>query len=354
MRFLTIVLIMLAGAARAQPISALPPVLDSAAVPYLAAEGQATYGRWLLSNLPRAVAIASNGKIGWSSGLRTLDANRARALGQCTDNGGKDCQLYAENLDIVWPGRQTHTPPPPPPLVSSINYDFVPDARYFWRGPAAAAGVVVWAHGNNGADVDLRGIQPLPFVRAFNNAGYDVIRFQRAPMVDGDPQRAAGWLADELPALRRAGYHRIIVGGESRGGWNALQMLDTAGLADVVIAVAPAAHGSGASQNLTAQDDDLRHIVADAPPSQTRVAMVQFLNDPFMSNGDARVRLMERLRPKSGALLMIDRPAGFSGHFGANGAAFTRAFAACLLDFAQNPKPPASCPQQLPQTAAQE
>ncbi len=76
-------------------------------------------------------------------------------------------------------------------------------------------------------------------------------------------------------------------------------MLDTAGLADVVIAVSPAAHGSGVSMNLEAQDDDLRRIVAEAEPSHTRVAMAQFLNDPFMSDADTRVALMGRLRPKA-------------------------------------------------------
>lgn len=352
MRFLTLVLILLAGAARAQSVSGAPPVLDSAGAPYLSADGRATYDRWLLTNLPRAVAIGANGKIGWVTGGKPGDLAE-RALARCTDNGGTNCQLYAENLDIVWPGRQERTSPPPPPLVSSINYAFVPDVRYFWHGPGAAAGVFVWSHGNNGPDVDARGLQPPPFVRAFNNAGYDVVRFDRAPMVD-TVNRAEGWLADELPRLRQSGYRRIIVGGESRGGWTSLQMLDTAGLADVVIAVVPAAHGSGVSMNLTAQDDDLRRIVADAPPSQTRVAMVQFLNDPFMSNADTRARLMERLQPKSAGLLLIDRPPGFSGHFGGGSLAFARMFAACLLHFAQDPTPPSSCPTQLPKSPSEE
>ncbi len=351
MRLLTLILILAAAAAPqaawAQPAPTRPAVLDETAVPYLDATGRATYDRWLLTNLPRAVAIASNGKIGWASGLRTLEANREKAQSQCEEHGGADCRVYAENLDVVWPGRQTHTPAPPPPLVSTMNYDFVPDPRYFWHGPAAARGVVVWAHGSNGPDIDLRGLQPLPFVRAFNNAGYDVIRFQRAPLVD-TVLRARGWLADELPALRRMGYRRVVVGGESRGGWTSLQMLDTAGLADAVLAVVPAAHGTGDSMNLTAQDDDLREIVADAPPSQTRVALVQFLNDPFTSNLEAHAQLMQRLRPKIGALLLIDRPPGFSGHFGANGAAFAQDFAACLLHFADDSAPPAACPVPKP------
>ncbi len=88
--------------------------------------------------------------------------------------------------------------------MDTINYGFVPDERFLWHGPAAARGVVVWSH-RQIADVDSRGLQPPPFVRAFNDAGFDVIRFDRAPLVD-NPVRAAGWLRDELPVLRRSGY----------------------------------------------------------------------------------------------------------------------------------------------------
>ncbi len=341
-------LMVLAGVAQAQaqPAPAVPSLVDSAAVPGLDAEGRASYDRWLLIGLPRAVAVGTNGKIGWMSEDNTLAQTRAQALVRCQQNGGTGCRLYAENLEIVWPGRQQKAPPPPPPpLVSSINYAFAPDPRFFWQGPGAAAGVIVWAQGNNGPDVDLRGMQPPPLVRLFNNAGYDVIRFDRAPMAD-TVARARGWLEDELPALRKAGYRRIIVAGDSRGAWTSLLMLDTAGLAAVVIAVVPAAHGAAVSMNLGAQVADLRRIVAEAPPSWTRMAMVKFLSDPFMSDADTRVRLMERLRPKSGGVLLIDRPPGFTGHFGGGSLAFARRFGACLLHFAQDPAPPPSCAQQ--------
>ena len=66
-------------------------------------------------------------------------------------------------------------------------------------------------------------------------------------------------------------------------------MLDTAGLADVVIAFSPAAHGSGASPNLTAQVDDLRRMMGEAEPARTRVR-----------HGAVRAR-HERRRPWTGA-----------------------------------------------------
>lgn len=85
-----------------------------------------------------------------------------------------------------------------------------------------------------GALADARGLQPQPHVRAFNNAGFDVVRFDRDPNADAR-DRAAGWLEEALLDLRRRGYRRVIVGGQSRGGWNSLQMLAHAGLADAVV-----------------------------------------------------------------------------------------------------------------------
>ncbi len=342
MLFALMIASMFAGAARAQP------VLDAGRVPGLTAAGQAAYADFLLINLPRAFAVGGNGAYGWAGGTGTADSVRTRALAGCAQRGATDCALYAEGLDVVWPGQVTSTPAPPGPLVSNWNYAIVPDARYFWRGPAAAAGVYVWAHGlgalnGAGALADARGTQPQGHVRAFNNAGFDVVRFDREPNADRDKERAAGWLEDTLADMRRRGYRRIVVGGQSRGGWNALQMLRTAGLADAVIAVSPAAHGSGGSTNLTAQYDDLRQLVAAVPAAPTRLAFVQFAADPFAGDLAGRRALIERLRPKLGGLLILDQPEGFSGHFGGGTWLFARGYAACLLRFVVDPRPAPGC-----------
>ncbi len=329
------------GAARAQPILN-PPILNQDAVPGLDAAGRAEYTQWTQTDTPRVFALGSNGRMGWYSGGKTLDVARAGAVKLCTEHGGTECRPYAEDLSVVWPGREWHPQPPPAPLVDTINYGFYPDARFLWYGPAAAKGVVVWSHGSGAWDQDSRGQQPPAFLRVFNNAGYDVIRFDRAPAVD-TLIRAGGWLHDELPVLRRSGYRQIVAAGQSHGGWTSLQLLDVAGLADVVIAVAPAAHGSGASPNLAAQEDDLRAVVAGAAASRTRVAFIQFLADPFAADPDGRIALMERLRPKTGGMLLIDRPPGLKGHFASITDSFRRRFSGCLLAFATAPQPPTTC-----------
>jgi hypothetical protein len=348
MRFGWVVLLLLgAGTLRAQPVLD-QPLLDSAAVPGLDAVGRGAYAAWLQTNTPRVVAIGSNGRIGWYSGDSTLDpgttldAARSRAVAQCTERGGTACRPYAEDLSVVWPGREWRPQPAPGPLVDGMNDAFVPDARFLWHGPEAARGVVVWSHGNGGPDRDDRGLQPPAFLRAFNNAGFDIVRFDRAPRAD-TLLRAGGWLRDELPVLRRSGYRMVIAAGQSVGAWLSLQMLDTAGLADVVIASSPAAHGSFGSTNLAGQLDDLRSLVEDAQPSHSRVAFIQFSADPFAADPDARARLILRLRPKTAAVLLIDRPPGLSGHLASATAAFNRRFAACLLQFATAQTPATEC-----------
>jgi len=316
-------------------------VLDVAAVPGLPQAARPAYADYVLANLPRALAIAGNGHLGWAA-EPTLDGARTKALDTCRAYGGTDCRLYAENLDVVWPGLEQHAATPPPALSSTLNFSIIPDERYFWHGPDNAAGVYVWLHGYAGPDRDLGGLQPQGHVRAFNNAGFDVVRFDREAKAD-QPMRAADWLRTQLTALRVSGYRRVVVGGQSRGGWTSLQMLDTAGLADAVIAISPAAHGAGSDGNLLGQSDDLRRMVDSVPPSAVRLALVQFEGDVFTSDPEVRLRLLEPLRAKIGALLVIDRPPGFVGHYGGEMPAFAPLYANCLLRFVMDATPVTSC-----------
>ena len=318
------------------------PALDVRAVPGLDDTGRDAYLTYLNTNLPRAFAVGGVSAYGWSGGTGTLETARSKALAGCAARGATNCAIYAEDLNVIWQGRAPQTAPPPPALISTWNYAIEPDARYFWRGPAQAAGVYVWAHGYNAAD-DSRGHQPQPHVRAFNNAGFDVVRFDRVTNADGNRERTAGWFEDTLIELRHRGYKTIIAGGQSRGAWNSLQMLSHAGLADAVIAVSPAAHGSGGSTNLSAQYDDLRQLVEAVPRANTRLAFVQFEADPFAGDLDRRRDLIQRLRPALGGLLILDRPPGLRGHFGGQNAQFGVQYGGCLLHFVIDRVPADHC-----------
>jgi hypothetical protein len=324
------------GATAAEPTI---PVLDVAAVPYLTAQGRASYADFLLANLPRATVVASNGAYGWYSGGGANDDVRGRALRSCGDKGGTDCAIYAEDLQVVWPGRPPAAlTPVPGPLIEGRDYGFVPDPRFFWHGPQTARGVFVWGHGKTGGGEDLREGQPQAYVRAFNNAGFDVVRFVRAPSADYADE-AAEWLRKGLAALRQKGWRMVVAGGQSRGAWNSLQILDTSGLADAVIAVSPASFS-----NQTMQEADLYGILhADRSPA-ARVAVVQFKGDIFVRDMPGRIAMLHGLLPsRASAVLVIDQPEGITGHGGGNGSDFARKFGPCLLHFVIDPVPPADC-----------
>lgn len=323
------------------------PILAPPSLAGATADNRALFARWITYNLGRAIAFGPNGAQGAAWGEGDADAAKRTALEICTRRaGGPGCALYAVDLSIVWPGQEW-SPPVAPPATLGIGeaavWDIVPDARHLWHGPEAARGAIVFGHGRGGPDQDHRGRQPQTWVRHFNNAGYDVFRFDRHPGSDHE-RRAAAWLREGLARLRALGYRSIVVSGQSRGGWNALQALSAPGLADAAIAVAAAAHGSGASVTLGAQIDELRRVAEEARSPRARVAFIQFALDPFMADYDARVAIVrEVLGPRVAALLVIDRPEGFAGHLAGAQWQFADRFGPCLLRLATEPSPPSAC-----------
>ncbi len=338
------------------PLHAAPPAAILSPPPALSPAARAEYARFLADNLPRAFALSPDGRAARGTGATPAQARDA-ALAACARAAPRDtappapCALWADGLAVVAPGHESAPAPPPATLRETWNYALVPDPRFLWHGPADAAGAVLWAHGRTGGQ-DSRGIQPPPLLRPFNAAGFDVVRFDREPFAD-DRDRAAGWMRDSLALLRHLGYRRVVAAGQSRGAWNALQTLDTPGLADAVVALSPAAQGSAAGANLGSQDDELRRLVRAAAPSTTRLAVAQFADDPFAADEDDRARRLAALRPTLGALLLIDRPPGLHGHGAGLDAEFADRFGACLLRFATAPDPPAACPQEARMGSAQ-
>ncbi len=322
----------------------LPPVLDLAALPPMTAAGRRGYEQhFLLGNLPRAFAVAPNGAYGDRWGAPSAEEARAGALKNCAGKGGTGCTIYAEDLDVVWPGRPSVARPATPgPLLAGEGWAFVPDGRYFWYGPAAARGVVVFAHGYEDG-VEAFGFQPPPYIRAFNNAGFDVVRFARHDAYDYRSDEMAQHLREGLREMRRLGWKTVVSTGQSRGAWNNLQALDTPDLADAVIAVSPAKNGTVSSVQVMMGNTALWSITGEARAPRTRVAFVQFTGDPYYTDGDKRVSIIRRLQDRVAALLIIDRPDGFKGHGGGGTAAFAERYGACLLRFATAPSPPAGC-----------
>jgi len=325
---------------------ARPSLLDTAAIPATGPLGQAEAARTLLRNLPRAFAIGPGGAFAGRSGNAEPDVVARAALDACQAHtpGRAPCRLWLRDLAIVFPGYDWAAAPPPADVgLRDPQRETVPDARFLWWGPGQARGVVLWAHGRNSAGADSRGRQPQSWIRHFNNEGFDVWRFDRDPATDFT-SRAAQWMRDDLTALRAQGYRRLVVAGQSRGGWNALQVLDTPGLAEVHIAIAPAALAAMEEAAQARQVANLRAIIAAAAGAgRARVAVANFRDDPYDGLPEARAEALRALEGRAAAFLLIDRPDGIVGHGAGAGRVFADHYGACLLRFAIAAVPPRGC-----------
>jgi hypothetical protein len=331
--------------ARAEVVQPAPPaLLDAAAAPGLGPNGRAALGQALLANLPRVFVIGPGQAYAWRSGPAAVEELERQALEACRgiSQGGAPCRTWLRNLEIAWPGREWAAAPPPEDLAFGDGRRVtLPDPRFLWWGPETARGVLVWAHGRVPGGADSRGIQPQAWVRHFNQAGFDIWRFDRDPATDFTA--AAGtWLRADLAELRRRGYRRVIAAGQSRGAWNALQALDTPGLAEATIAIAPAALGNPDEVGQAAQIAGLRALVG-AAAGTGRVAVANFRSDPFDGRPEERAEVLRGLLGRSAAFLLIDRPEGIEGHLGGTTRAFSQRFGPCLLVFATAKAPPATC-----------
>jgi len=348
MRLPAVLVLVLVLVLAAWPVAAQTrnPLLDMPASPGLSQSDRASVERFLRMPVPRVLAFGPNGALGWSSRGGAAEETERRALESCQRRtNGVPCQVAVRDLAVVLPGRAWAPPDPPTDMrLSSWNHETVPDQRFLWWGPAQARGVLVFAHGRGPGSTDSRGGQPQGWTRHFNNAGYDVWRFDRHPNAD-DTARAAGWLRADLAELRRRGYRHIVVAGQSRGGWNTLMMLDTPGLADVHIAVAPGAHGIGerGSTSFLAAVDEVRRLAeASTGASHARVAIAIFNDDP-RAEPEARRDHFRAIGRHAAAFLFIDRPPDLDGHGAGSTTTFNDRFGACLFRFATAPQPPTAC-----------
>ena len=241
---------------------------------------------------------------------------RSRAAGAPSASCRRNAGLLASNAGR--PGG------PAVPLAEGSIGPFRWAPLLLRRGPQAARGVLVWGHGYGGPDRDNRNRPTPPFVTLLNDNGWDVLRFDRHPGDDG-LYASLPRLVGGLPALRQAGYRRILLGGQSRGGWQAIMAAsERPDLVDAVIATAPAAHGEAThGNNLGAAVDDFQRLLAGVPEGP-RLAVVLFEGDDYDPDPERRAALLEaRARDRRAPTLALWPGPPLRGHAAAGELRFT-------------------------------
>lgn len=212
----------------------------------------------------------------------------------------------------------------PTPLRAAAGWR--PDPAFARQGPVRAAGALVWlhAHYTEGDPPDLP-----PFLGPMA-AAWDIWRIDRPPRLDPLGPGAA-LLAEATAALRREGYRQVAVVGESRGAFIAVTALRSPRLADALLALAPAAHGTRVERRAQALADWRAALAATSPGAVARGGLVLFAEDPYDPDPGARVAaFQDGMRAAGAAALVIDRPASPAGHGAARDPDFDRRFGPAL------------------------
>jgi pimeloyl-ACP methyl ester carboxylesterase len=307
--------------------------------------------RGLMGHAAFAVAREASGRSVWgfASGASTPEAAEALALENCRRTLGPvqaECRLLARDAGLAGG--------PSVPLVRGGLGPFRWAPMLLRRGPQAARGAVIWSHGYGGPERDNRNTPTPGFVSILNDAGWDVLRFDRNPAEDA-LYTSLPRLVGGLQAVRDAGYRHIVLGGQSRGGWQAIMAASARPeLVDAVIATAPAAHGEASrANNLISGLEDFTRLLAGLPAGGPRLAVAVFDGDDFDPDPEARARLLdEASRSRRAPLLALwpsgPQPAAIRGHGGGNDWRFTTLYGACLLTLVEGPE--AAAPRGLRRT----
>ena len=312
-----------------RPIVALLLALHArdVAAQQLPGDAARSYGDFQTFGPQRAFAASANGKGFWWAGSSGVDPSRAveAALKACQDKAGDKCNVHTVN-NIVLNGRDWKTAAPPAaPAIGRLR------GQPWWlnRGPQAAAGLIVWSHGYRSGS-DATSSAPQPWIGRFTAAGYDLYRFDREWIRDwpGD----ATQLVEAVRQAKVMGYRRIILAGQSAGGWVSLAATMRGAPVDGVISMSAAHHGEVRDmRDVSVARSEWQQIVGGIRPGP-RLVVVNFAGDTYDVGG----RMDDAIAAfaQSGVQAdVIANPAGFTGHNAGSDLAFARKYGACIQAF---------------------
>ena len=242
-----------------------------------------------------------------------------------------------------------------------------PGNRFFWvergycdldmLGPDRAVGIVIWNHGISGTGPQYQ-VPPALMMRLLQVKGWDVIKINRNNLgetsVEASLRRAVGRTLDEVKAQRKRGYRRVVLAGQSFGGYISLEAAEAEKDLFGVVAMAPGVvlRGGGSfGLDGAVTDRLLQGIRAE------RLAVVFPAADSMFGSVERGRSAVKILRPRIGPWLLLDETSGISGHAGATGGRFSLRYGTCLVEFLSPDEVPGgrfSCPESKPWEATRE
>ena len=219
-----------------------------------------------------------------------------------------------------------------------------PGNRFFWlerafcdlpmHGPERANGVVLWNHGMSGTRESWMSPAP-PAFRLLQRRGWDVVMLKRHHLAETENAlyRTVERTLHDAAAFRKAGYRKVVLAGQSFGGYATLEAIDTASGIDAAVAFAPGVRPGGGSGRLDASI--IERILQRATVG--RLALVFPKDDALFGYQERGGRANAILAGRTVPYLLLDETSGLSGHGGAMTGRFALRYGLCLADFLAAP-----------------
>lgn len=195
------------------------------------------------------------------------------------------------------------------------------------KGATVEQGAFVWSHGAGGTFLtDNSTLGPPYLAYLIRDQGWDVFAFKRTAM-DQESNSETQELLRQVAQIKSRGYRKIVLAGQSDGGWISIMAAGRSSDIYAVIALAPAHYGTDRprmTMNATALFDYLGAVTT------ARTMIAYFQDDPYDPGGRGP-RTEEILTRHGVPHLLLDQPSGFSGHGSGQSGRFFRRFSNCWL-----------------------
>jgi hypothetical protein len=221
-------------------------------------------------------------------------------------------------------------------------------------GPAASKGVIYWIQGFAQDPPVLDAFHLAPhFLKTLSEDGWDVIEGKvSASQSLTDLQQltlsSVEFVESRLRQLKSGGYSRVILGGQSWGGWVAALAAGESrnnanGLLLSAPDIAPPTKGGVPNPYFSRNVTEFPALIGAI---KTPTILMLFADDEYESG--ERGKTAEHILSEKGVPhRVIDKPSGFTGHFAAWSPIFDYVFGQCISDFLKSADNGACKPQEL-------
>jgi dienelactone hydrolase len=243
------------------------------------------------------------------------------------------CLVYAIRDRVLWPT--------PPVFDTEIRSKLIVPWKFSNKGAEAAKGVILHVPGYAGHRYPPTLDHPVApyYLRKLNQTGYDVLRLNIAHFDYGstDFVELGEKLRDVVSGLRKGGYDRVFLNGQSRGAWEILSASAKGLGIDGAMLFVPAAHGrperwdGSVNRRHASAQEDFATLMANAGEYPFLFAF--FEGDQYDPGGRIEALNATAKDEAEPTRFVLHHPVDLAGHGAAGRIAFHSIYGPCLERF---------------------